>query len=194
MRGPTRFVFMLASLAGGVQAQTEKAVRGQHGLTPYITNSEFRAATVTGEKQRIPLEKILTIPSLNTLTQYLGHPKEMSKDSPFGESVLAYVNYKGIELEYVKSQGTDFKLRELKITSPEWCITVNATPLRPGLDASSLNESVRRTGHMLIAAPGAARKAKSHGTLGVMEERSSIQIDFDDDTRQIIEVRFHQLL
>jgi hypothetical protein len=41
--------------------------------------------------------------TLGTLIQYLGRPEEMSKDSPFGESVLAYINYEGIELEYVKS-------------------------------------------------------------------------------------------
>jgi hypothetical protein len=118
----------------------------------------------------------------------------MSKDSPFGGSVLAYVNYKGLELEYVKAPESDFKLRELKITSPEWHLTVNSTRLQPGLGESSLDESVRRRGHMLIAAPGAARKAETHGKLEVMGESSSIQIDIDEKTQKIKEVRFHRML
>jgi hypothetical protein len=199
MRGLARFVSMLvfAGLLGTsvVQAQTEKTVRGKHGLTPYISRAEFLAATVTrGKQKNVSLEKILTLSSLDTLIQYLGRPEEMSTDSPFGASVLAYVNYEGAELEYVKAKGADYKLRELKIRSPEWGITVNGTRLQPGSDASSLSKSVRRVGHMLIAAPGAAQKAKLHGELEVMEGSSSIQVDVDEKSQQISEVWFHRIL
>jgi hypothetical protein len=186
-------------------AQTQKLALYQNELgekkeEPYITNDEFLEATVTGDKhgkstqRSVPFGKILTLPSLDSLTQYLGRPEEMSEDSPFGKSVLAYVNYKGLELEYVKAQGSDFKLRELKLLTPEWKIMVNGTRLQPGVEMSTLDESVRQAGHILIAAPGAAQKAKSHGKLQVMGEGSSIQIDFDEAHQQIKEVRFHRLL
>jgi hypothetical protein len=71
---------------------------------------------------------------------------------------------------------------------------VNATPLRPGLEAGTLNESVRRTGYMLIAASRGGRKAKTHGTLERIEGLSSIQLDIDEKTQRIKEVRFHRML
>lgn len=195
-------ILVVVSLSGvgAVQAQTEKTIPGQYGPTPYITHSEFQSATVTGGKyaegkgRNVPFEKISTIASLDSLAQYLGSPVEKSEDSPFGTSVLAYVNYKGLELEYVKAQGADFKLRELKITSSDWAVTVNGTELRPGTDANVLDKSVRRAGHIFIAAPGAGQKAESHGKLDVMGEDSSIQIDFDEKAQQIKEIRFHRML
>jgi len=82
----------------------------------------------------------------------------------------------------------------VKVTTPEWHLTVNDTRLQPGLEASGLDESVRRTGHMLIAAPGAAQKVETNSTLEVMEGSSSIQIDIDEKTQRIEEVRFHRML
>jgi hypothetical protein len=170
---------------------------GQTVDRPYLTHSEFQSATVTGGKhakgrgRSVPFGKISTIASLDSLAQYLGPSVEKSEDSPFSTSVLAYVNYKGLELEYVKAQGADFKLRELKITSTDWAVTVNGTELRPGTDANVLDKSVRRAGHIFIAAPGAGQKAKSHGKLDVMGEDSSIQIDFDEKAQQIKDIRFH---
>jgi hypothetical protein len=71
---------------------------------------------------------------------------------------------------------------------------VNGTELRPGTDANVLDKSVRRAGHIFIAAPGAGQKAKSHGKLDVMGEDSSIQIDFDEKAQQIKDIRFHRML
>lgn len=188
-----------------VSAQTRKlALRkdavGESRKEPYITHREFRTSKITGDRyakggrRNLSVNKILTLPSLDSLTQYLGSPEEMSKGSPYGESVLAYINYKGLELEYVKAKGSAYRLRELKITTPEWHFTVNGTRLRPGLEAQSLDDSVRRRGHMLIAAPGAAGKAETGGELEVMEGHSSIQIDIDEKTQEIKEVRFHRML
>jgi len=190
---------------GSAQAQTKKMATyeddlGEDREEPYITHSEFQSVTLTGRKHAkskargVPFEKVLNLASLDSLNQYLGRPVEKSEDSPFGTSVLAYVNYKGLELEYVKAQGADFKLRELKITSSDWAVTVNGTELRPGTDANVLDKSVRRAGHIFIAAPGAGQKAKSHGKLDVMGEDSSIQIDFDEKAQQIKDIRFHRML
>lgn len=90
-------------------------------------------------------------------------------------------------MEYLKaSESSDFRLRDVKITSPDWSLTVGGEMLHPGMAADQINPSVRQKGYVEIAKPGTAKKLKQDEELEITESRSQITVRIDGKTNTVI--------
>ncbi len=199
------WAMVIISLAetGAVQAQTEKTVQGQHDPTPYISHAEFQNISVGGELisskssgSQPTFRDILAVSSLDGVIRLFGEPKTFNRiPYPDGSTVRVDLNYGGLKMEYFKSAGkADFRLREMKITSSEWSLTVGEKELCPGMAGNQLSPPVRKSGYVYIAKQGTAKKAKRSGELEITDTRTQITFEIDEDSGTVKTIRFHQMI
>lgn len=211
MRGSTRLVSILVVVGlagvGVVQAQTEKALqKGQTHPIPYISYAEFQATSVgravsgktTSDKssgEKVTLGDLAFVSSIDKVKRVFGEPETFTH-APLGGSMLTYLTYKGLRLEYIKPKKDNPKskheLRELELTSSEWSFTVDGKQLRIGMSVDQLSPAVRQTldrdfsnsvdafGAIEIAEPGTAEQAKRGGEL--RQTGNVIQIEVNGGT------------
>ena len=207
MRGPTRLssVLLVVGLvgAGCVQAQTKKKVPGQHGPKPYISDAEFQDISVGGEfisgkssGFQPTFRDILAVSSLDGVIRLFGEPKHFNRATfPDGKTVRADLNFGGMKTEYIKVSGSSyFRLRELKVTSPEWSLTVGEKEFCPGMAVNQLSPPVRKSGYVYIAKQGTAKKAKRSGELEITDTRTQVTFEIDEDSGTVKTIRFHQMI
>lgn len=205
-----------------VSAQTEKlntqtTSEGETIQTPYITYEEFQAASLDasdGGKAlskelaggTVTLSDLITISSLDEVTRLFGEPETLTHDSPYGQNILAFLSYEGLRLEYIKydkdNPDSKYKLRELRLSSQNWSLTMNGTQLRPGMPVNQLSPAVRQTldedfsqaedalGSVVVAKPGA--EAKQGGELEPMRGGAMIHLPVEDGV--VTEVQFSREL
>jgi len=187
-------------------AQTQKLaerkeMHGETDRTPYITYAEFRESAFGGraaskKSTKVTLGDIVTVSFIDTVTRLLGEPKTFNR-IPYsdGSTVRVDLNYDGLKMEYFKSAGkADFRLREMKITSPEWSLTVGEKELCPGMAVNQLSPPVRKSGYVYVARQGTARKAKRSGQLEITDTRTQIAFEIDEDSRTVKAIRFRQMI
>lgn len=189
--------------------------QGEIVQTPYVRYAEFQAASLSAsmsgkstdspssEKKGV-LGDLVAVSSLEKVTDLLGKPGNLNRVSPYGD-VRAYLLYEGLRLEYIKYKSdSKFRLREMKLESSDWSLTVNGTELRPGMNASQLSPAVRQTldeefskaedalGTVVVAKRGAAKQAKHGGELEAMRGGAAIYISVNEGT--VTEVQFSREL
>ncbi|MCS3758181.1 hypothetical protein [Salinibacter ruber] len=205
---------------GTAAAQTIKlheqtTSQGKTVQTSYVRYAEFQAASlsasISGKSTDGPssemkgvLGDFVAVSSLEKVTNLLGKPGNLNRVSPYGD-VRAYLLYEGLRLEYIEYKSdSKFRLREMKLESSDWSLTVNGTELRPGMNASQLSPAVRQTldeefskaedalGTVVVAKRGAAKRAKRGGELKAMRGGSAIYISVNEGT--VTEVQFSREL
>lgn len=215
MRGVIRLISILGFISlvgtGSVQAQTERT-----GLVPYISMSEFESVSVgrpAGENaastkdvgKEFPFREIETISSLDSLTHLLGEPNEFKRLTyPSGETVRGHLEYEGLYLEYLKtSNSSRFRLREMKMQTSGWHLTINGRQVEPGMPISRLSPEVRQS--IIEAAPSSDFDAEAtiriakpekdkNGETQFMGESTFFGIQVNRDTETVELVRFHRLI
>jgi len=202
--------------AQAIKLHKKTTAQGEIDRTPYITYAEFEATSLgtsgkgktTGSTSArgVTLGDLVSVSSLDDVTRLLGEPKSVNRGSPYGRNVLAYIDYEGMELEYVNwnkdDPDSEFELRELHLKSSDWSFTVDGTELRPGMSVDQLSPVVRQTldedfgqsvdafGAVVIAKPGTAKQTKRGGELKGMKGGATIQIEVNGGTVDV--VRFHR--
>jgi hypothetical protein len=189
-------------------AQTQKLAerKGMHGQiiqTPYITYTEFQSTSVGREEitsksseKSLTFSDIVSVSSLDEVIRLFGEPKHFNRATfPDGKTVRADLNFGGMKMEYIKVSGSSyFSLRELKVTSPEWSLTVGEKELCPGMSVNQLSPLVRKSGYMYVAKKGTAKNAKRSGELEITDARTQITFEIDEDTGTVKTIRFHQII
>lgn len=197
--------------------QTEKTVSGQHAPRLYINHAESQATSVgsavsgkttsgktSGEK--VTFMDLITVSTFDEVTRLLGKPKNLNSFTyPDGQTSRGHLHYEGMELEYIRyDPNSKYKLRELKITSPDWSLTINETELHPSMEINRLSSAVRQTldedfskaedalGTVVVAKRGAAKQAKHGGGLEAMRGGAAIYITVNEGT--VTEVQFSREL
>ena len=200
-----------ASAAGqAVKLHEHVTSQGETVQIPYITYAAFAAAAVGGKAlsskssgEKATLGDLVTVSPLDEVTRLLGEPEDLSQGTDPWGTVRGYLEYKGMRMEYIKTSGSSsFRLREMRLRTPDWSLTVNGVKLRPGGEADRLSSAVRQTmrmsgsasdvaeGYIYIAKPGIARNEK----VKFFGESTFIGIEVDQGTDTIKQVRFHRLL
>lgn len=189
-------------------AQTQKLAerKGMHGQiiqTPYITYPEFQSTSVGGEEiisksseESVTFSDIVSVSSLDEVIRLFGEPKHFNRATfPDGKTVRADLNFGGMKMEYIKVSGSSyFRLRELKVTSPEWSLTVGEKELCPGMAVNQLSPPVRKSGYVYVAKQGTAKKAKRNGELEMTDTRTQITFEIDKERGTVKTIRFHQMI
>lgn len=198
--------------AQAIELHEQTTSQGETVQRSYISYAEFEATSLSSAVSRkttsdkssrdeVTLGDLAFVSSIDEVKRIFGEPEAFALGPPF-----TYLNYKGLELEYVKPRKDNpkskYELRELELTSPDWSFTVNGTQLRPGMSVDQLSPAVRQTldrdfsnsvdafGAIEIAKPGTAKQAKRGGEL--QQTGNVLQIFVNEGT--VDRIKFYRRL
>ncbi len=189
--------------AQAIKLHEQTNSQGKTVQRPYISYAEFEAAAVGGKaipskssEESVTFSDIVSVSSLDEVIRLFGGPKHFNRATfPDGKTVRADLNFGGMKMEYIKVSGSSyFRLRELKVTSPEWSLTVGEKELCPGMAVNQLSPPVRKSGYVYVAKQGTAKKAKRSGELEITDTRTQITFEIDEDSGIVKAIRFNQML
>lgn len=207
-------ILTIASFSGQgiVFGQTEKVLEreGMHGQTvrtPYVSYDEFRSATVSSTSGKAGFQEILTVPSLEKVTQLLGEPKSVKRnEDPNDESFTVWLCYEGeTTLKYHGFEDGTLGLSEFELQSPDWSLAVGGTRLSPGMSIRELSPAVRGSISEVSSSKGAKvngigvvgiaePEAAKHGAVTLLQGgRADIAVRVDQEAGTVKSIRFGRI-